>query len=622
MSHSFGRLLKQYLSHKPGLTQAKLSARMGYDPAIIARMVQGRRDLTGPSGRERVVRIIEVLHDEGVLNTREEANALLTTAGMPPLFEGRLDEAKLLDRLPFTSQSESQGPSSRSPTTPSRPSLLSGNLPAKISSFIGRERALDELALLLMQTRLLTLTGPGGSGKTRLAIELAKKVTETFEDGVRWVELDTVNDEDAIWETVGTAAGILVDESTYPKRDLAERWHAAHLLLILDNCEHVLDDTARLADQLLKACPHLKLLLTSREMLGVFGETVWDVPPLTIPAKVNLPPEQLMATSESVRLFCERAAAVNQTFRLAAHNAPYVAQICIYLDGIPLAIELAAARIRALSAKQITATLDQHLQVLTQGSRTAVPRQQTLLATVDWSYQRLGEVEQRVFRHLGVFSGGVELDALVELERASGTPLSNVQLATIMHSLTSKSLVKIDTLPDVTRYSLLTMIREYAQVLQNKHDEHNLMQRCHAQTCVLLAKGFEPHWQIEPNAPLLVYADSQTGHMGLRMMREQENVRSALAWSLSPGGEFSLGLQLASHMWTYWWITGAKDGVRWLKVLSENAVFAETEPSVRGRALMGLGNSECVNRNEARRVRNLGKMVGLQETPPRWVWVD
>ncbi len=285
------------------------------------------------------------------------------------------------------------------------------NLPIALTSFIGRTHELAEVGRLLTRTRLLTLTGVGGCGKTRLALAAATAVLSEYSDGVWLVELAALTAAALVPQAVATTLGVREEPQRPLTATLLDALRSRDMVLVLDNCEHLIDACAQLAQTLLGACPRLRILATSREALGVAGETTWLVPSLSLPPPQQLPPLMELTKSEAVELFVERAAATLPTFMLTPENAPDVAQVCQRLDGIPLAIELAAARVKVLPVVQIAARLDDCFRLLTGGSRTAVPRQQSLRATIDWSYALLTEPEQALFRQLSVFAGGWTLEA-------------------------------------------------------------------------------------------------------------------------------------------------------------------------------------------------------------------
>ncbi len=331
------------------------------------------------------------------------------------------------------------------------------NLPVPLTSFVGRKREIAEIKQLLSTARLLTLTGAGGSGKTRLAIQVATDLVRQYEDGAWWVELAALTDAALVLQTVARALGVheLPDQPLV--ETLANALRSRRLLLVLDNCEHLVHACAQLAEELLSACPHLQILTTSREALNILGETTWTVPPLSLPEPHHVLPLQDLKAYEGIQLFVERASAVKPGFTLTEQNALAIAQICRRLDGIPLAIELATDRLKVLSVEEIAARLDDRFSLLTAGSRTALPRHQTLQATIDWSYDLLTEPEQRLFRQLSVFAGGFTLRA------AEAVADDEWHILDLLTHLVDKSLLIVEERQGESRYRLLETIREYAR---------------------------------------------------------------------------------------------------------------------------------------------------------------
>src|SRR6266508_3369429 len=288
---------------------------------------------------------------------------------------------------------------------------IQNNLPAQLTSFVGRKREITEVKQLLSNTRLLTLTGPGGTGKTRLSIQVANELLDQYPDGVWMVELAPILDPLLVSRTTAIAIG-LRDEPQRPVMDmLCDYLREKHMLILLDNCEHLVDACAQMADTLLHACPHIQILASSREVFGIAGETVYLVPSLALPDIQHLPPVESLSQYEAIKLFIDRATSAVPKFKLTNENASSIAQICCQLDGIPLAIELAAGKIRALSAGQIAQRIDDRFRLLSGGSRTALPRHQTLQAAIEWSYNLLSSAEQVLFSRLSVFVGGWTLEA-------------------------------------------------------------------------------------------------------------------------------------------------------------------------------------------------------------------
>jgi len=433
----------------------------------------------------------------------------------------------------------------RSWSTPgSSPVLGQGrtNLPAELSSFVGRDRELRELSGLLSTTRLLTLTGAGGMGKTRLAFRIAANAAANYPHGVWLVRLDAVADG----ALVCAAIAEVLDVREQPGRSLLECVTQAigsrHLLLVVDNCEHLIQACAELAEALLKACPQLQILATSRESLNVAGERAWSVPPLSLPEPHQVASANQLSLCEAVRLFIERALSTRPSFALTDKNAPAVALLCRRLDGIPLAIELAAARVKALSVEEIAHRLDDCLRLLTVGSRTALPRQQTLQAAFDWSYDLLSEPERVLFRRLGVFSGGLTLETAEQVCAREGIALEDV--LDLLSSLVDKSLVTAEERDGAVRYRLLETMRQYALDRLERGGEAEALRRQHAQYFLALAEQAEP--QLSGAGQL---------HWVERLEVEHDNLRAALRWCVH-GRDAERGLRFGAALWRFWRIHG------------------------------------------------------------------
>ena len=398
------------------------------------------------------------------------------------------------------------------------------NLPIPLTSFIGREREIEEVKRLLSTTRLLTLTGPGGIGKTRLAIQTASDLIGAYRDGICWVELSALTEPSLVPQAVAQA----LDVRETPARSLTEALknflRERQMLLTLDNCEHLITACARLADVLLSSCVHLKILTTSREALGITGETTFHVPVLSFPTLADLSRFEYLGEFESIQLFAERAAAISPDLALTRDNALAVARICHRLDGIPLALELATARVKVLTLEEIANRLDDRFSLLTQGSRTALPRHQTLRATIDWSYELLSEPERILFRRLSVFAGGFTSEA-AEVVAAVGE-IDRSQIFPLLESLISKSLVMVhEPLPggeNESRYRMLETIREFAgQKLQETGEEAELRAR-HVEFYAAFAERGQKG----------IYSTQQAGWFK-RLDQEVDNLRAALDWHAS-----------------------------------------------------------------------------------------
>src|SRR5215211_1770794 len=366
----------------------------------------------------------------------------------------------------------------------------SHNLPAPRSSFVGREQEIEEAKSELAMTRLLTLTGVGGSGKTRLALEVARDLVEAYPDGVWLVELAPLSEEVLVPKAVAEALKV-PERPAEPLADaLAEVLRNRELLLILDNCEHLLEAVARLVDRLLDSCSHLRIMATSREAIGVEGEVRWVVPPLSVPEPHGTPPSEEIGGYESVRLFLERARERDPSFSLSPPNALSVADICRMLEGIPLAIELAAARVGTLSVEQISERLGGSLELLTRGGRTAVPRHRTLKGALGWSYDLLSEAEQKVFRRLSTFAGGFTLEASEAV--GSGDGVEEREVLDLLSGLVEKSLVLVrGGDPGGARYRLLEPVRQYALDKLEESGEAEEARRRHAEFFLAIAEETE-----------------------------------------------------------------------------------------------------------------------------------
>ena len=452
------------------------------------------------------------------------------------------------------------------------PPLLSvdafrNNLPAQLTSFVGRDRELSEIKTLLTPARLLTVTGPGGTGKTRLSLQLAAEVLHEFADGVWLVELAPLADPTLVTQTVAGTLGVREEPGRTILDLLLDYLRAKHLLLILDNCEHLVEAAAQLTHTLLSACPHLKILASSREALGVPGETAYRLPSLSLPDAQAASLDSLLQ-NDCVRLFVERAMAAYPPFRLQEKNAFAIADICTRLDGIPLAIELAAARTKVFSPEQIDARLDDRFRLLTGGSRTALPRQQTLRALIDWSYDLLSEAESVLLRRLSVFAGGWSFEAA---QTVCGDGSETGVLDVLTH-LIDKSLVAVDDQAEAEqgRYRLLETIRQYARDKLFESGESASVRDRHLGYFVRFAEEAEPNLR-GPDQPVWLH----------RVATEHDNLRTALAWSLEVSKSES-ALRLAGAAVWFWWIHGDwSEGQKWL---DDALTLGEREQSRRAEA--------------------------------------
>ncbi len=451
------------------------------------------------------------------------------------------------------------------------------NLPLQLTSFVGRERELDELATLLGRARLVTLTGAGGSGKTRLAIELAARKVEQARDGAWLVDLAPVFDNQLVLKAVARVLGVRERPHSNLLDDILERLRESQLLLVLDNCEHLADSCARLAADLLQACPEIRLLATSREPLGVPGERVFRTGSLAVPATDDAP--DAIARAEAVMLFADRAVAALGSFELDSDTAPVVVHICGRLDGLPLAIELAAARTTSLSLNDLGSHLDDCFALLTGGARTALPRQRTLEATVAWSYDLLGQRQRALFDRLSVFAGGWTLDAAENV--CAGGSIKARHVAEDQAALVDKSLVVRDALEGGrTRYRLLETLRQYGRNKLSETSEAAAVRDAHLNWAVGLAEEAERHLDGLEQA---VWLDL--------LERELDNLRAALEWAIT-SRNVEAGLRLASitngSMWV--WRGHVPEGQRWLqRLLAAASTPAEVAVSARAKGLLAAG---------------------------------
>ncbi|MGH8973756.1 MAG: helix-turn-helix transcriptional regulator [Acidimicrobiia bacterium] len=395
---------------------------------------------------------------------------------------------------------------------------VANNLPAELTTFIGREDELAHIERLLASVRLLTLTGAGGCGKTRLAAHAAAAAAESYPAGVWWVELASLGPGSAVSTAVLSAIGLREQPSRSAVDQLADQFGTGRALVVADNCEHLLDPVVALVEPLLSRSPGLTVLATSREPLGIAGETTWRVPPLALPAPSSPATPDALTAYDAVALFVERARQARPNFVVSNDNAPAVAEICSRLDGIPLAIELAAARVRVLSPDEIRAGLDDRFRLLTGGSKSSRARQQTLAASVEWSHDLLGEAERTMLRRLSVFAGGFTLDAAEVV--CSGDGIESLQVLDLLTSLVDKSLVVADDDRWVTRYRTLETIRQFALARLEASGGAE----------VTRARHLALQLQLAAEADLRFLSDDE---FTARQAPDHDNLRGALEWALA-----------------------------------------------------------------------------------------
>ncbi len=431
--------------------------------------------------------------------------------------------------------------------------VLPNNLPVQLTSFIGREQEMAEVKRLLSSSRLLTLTGIGGVGKTRLALQVTAEVLDQFKDGVWLVELASLTDPDLLPQAVAFALGVREQAGRPLLAPLAEHLQSKEMLLVLDNCEHLLEACALLVHDLLLSSPGLRILVTSRQTMDIPGETTWQVPPLSSPDPTPLPDLLRLREFEAVRLFADRAAALVRDFLITKQTAPAVAEVCHRLDGIPLAIELAAARVKVLSVTEIARRLDDRFQLLTGGSRTALPRHQTLRAAMEWSYELLPARERTLFARLTVFAGGWTMEAAEAI--CAGGGIEGEDVFELLAQLVDKSLVVVDQLNTDVRHRMLETVRQYGHEKLREMDEDAEVRKRHRDWYLALAERAE--------STTLGHEEQWLDHLEA----EHDNFRAALE-SYTRNGTSHEGLRLAGSLRQFWLVRGYwTEGRQWLETL-------------------------------------------------------
>ena len=548
-------------------TQEELASQIGCAPITVRKLESGERR---PS-KEIAQRIAEVF---AVPDGDRARFMLFARAVYPAEISASVPPAEMPTAYLPPGRSATEGP------------IRAHNLAIQLTSFIGREREIAGVTALLGQARLLTLTGAGGCGKTRLALQVAARLVddlrETFPDGVWLVDLARLADPSLIPQAIASGLGIR-DEALRPLLDqLVDYCAPRRLLLLLDNCEHLIAGCALVADTLLRAAGDLKVLATSREPLAIDGEVTFYVPSLQVPDPQHLPPFADAIEYEAVRLFRERAGSVRPGFQVTGSDLPVVAEICQRLDGMPLAIELAASRTKVLPLDEICARLADRFQLLTGGSRVALPRHQTLRATIEWSYGLLSDPERALLRHLAVFAGGWTLPAVEAVCAAVDNVGGNV-LEQLTH-LVDKSLVIPEWRGRAERYGMLETLRQFALEQLEQGGEGVAARGRHAAYFVGLAEAAEPK---------LMSTEQRAWQISLEA--EHNNIQVALDWLASPEAERvvgrprELGLRLAGALWRYWEVRGhLAEGQARLEPLLQGPL-ADIDPVVLARAHLGAG---------------------------------
>jgi len=506
---SFGEWLRRR-RRGMGLTQQQLAARINYS-TVTLKKIEAEERRPSPEVVERLAEVFNIPAEERIQFLR------------------------------FARGDWQSAPASESEDTPWRDlrTVSRTNLPFQLSSFVGRSRELKEIASLIFSNRLTTLVGPGGVGKTRLSLKIGEQVLGDYAHGVWFVELAPIADPLLVPHAISIAIGLRDEPQRQVIDMLSDYLRGKKILIILDNCEHVLNACAQLTDRLLKQCANLRILATSREALGIIGEAVYQVSSLQLPNMQQFFED--FKNYESVRLFEERAQLIKTDFSLTAGNVFSIAIICTRLDGMPLAIELAAARVNIFSIEQIAAQLQENFELLTGGSRTALPRHQTLRAAIDWSYDLLSTREQILFQRLSVFVNGWTLEAAQAV--ASDEKIKAEEIVDLLAQLIKKSLIYTKEQQNAARYQMLEIIRQYAREKLLEAEASEIIQDRHLAYFVRLAEQAKPE----------LYRSNQVFWLN-KLNDEFGNLRWALEWALAT--DLKLGLQLIISSGVIWEVRG------------------------------------------------------------------
>jgi predicted ATPase/class 3 adenylate cyclase len=508
------------------------------------------RDYFGPTVN-RVARLLAIGHGEQVLISG--ATAELLQGEMPP-------ETSLLDlgaqRLKDLARAERAyqlvAPGLRESFPPLRSlDALPNNLPLQLTSFVGRDEDVHAIKTLLRDARLVTLVGSGGAGKTRCAIQVGAELLDAFGAGVWLIELAGISDSSLVSSAIAQTLSVRESHNAPLLETLLASLKQRQALLILDNCENVIGEARGVAGAILRACPEVRILATSRESLNIAGERVFRLPSLAVPPADRTETVEAVSGFGAVALFADRAVASDARFELTDSNAPFVTEISRRLDGIPLAIELAAARVKVLSPKQLLQKLDERFRVLTGGDRSALPRHQTMRALIDWSYDLLSETERALFRKLSIFAGGFTLESASAV--CGDDTLDELAVLELLTSLVDKSLVHAEPSGSVTRYRLLESTREYAREKLAENGEEADAARAHAMAFLDLADRLEKAYDTTPDDVWFAQVEP-----------EIENWRAALEWTLTARRDVLLGQRLAGALTRGWAFLLASEGRRWI----------------------------------------------------------
>ncbi len=573
---SFGEWLKRQRSGR-GLTQEQLAHQIGC-ATITLRKIEAEERRPSLPIIEQLTKIFEIPENE-------QKNFLKYARGDWTKAPGETAKETPWTRLQSGSKAKN-------------------NLPIQLTSFIGREQEINEIKGSILEHRLVTLTGMGGVGKTRLSLQIASDLLDQFRGGVWFVELAPITDPDLIPKTILAILGLPERSGMTDLQLLTKYLHENKTLLILDNCEHLIEASATLVETLLSQCVNLKFLITSREALKIQGEVIWQVSSLSLPDSKLLPAIEQLTQYEAIQLFVQRAALVQPNFVISNDNAHHIAGICIRLDGIPLAIELAAARIRTLSVENIAEHLDDRFRLLTGGSRTALEHQQTLRATLDWSYNLLSDAEKLLLGRLSVFVGGWTLEAA---EQVCGDEGSEFDVLDLLTHLTEKSLVALAG----SRYHMLETTRQYALEKRRESGEEESVQNNHLAYFLQFARNAEPQLIGPDQAEWLNHLE-----------REHDNFRSALRWCMESGkGEEAA--QMSGALGMFWFKhSHYSEGRHFFADILERAWSISDRAQVKAWRFAGdlafwqgdVAEARRIYTENMERAQNLGDQTGIAYT--------
>jgi predicted ATPase/DNA-binding SARP family transcriptional activator len=472
-------------------------------------------------------------------------------------------------------------------------------LPPQLTQFVGRELEVAEIRRILSTTRLVTLTGIGGSGKTRLAVEVAGRSAGEWGGAITWVDLAPLSDPTLLARHVAAAMGLGESLERSPLATIVQTLCPLSVLLVLDNCEHLVAESAELVHALLTGCPTIRILATSREALGVDGEIAWIVPPLSLPASPDPVTADGIAHSEAVQLFVSRARALQPAYRLTDTNAPSIARVCKQLDGIPLAIELAAARLNVLPVEQIARRLDDVFGLLTTRSRTAPARHRTLRDAIDWSHELLDENEQRLFRRLAVFVGGFTLDAAEAI--CAGDGITEHEVLDLLSALVDKSLVRAEAFQDEARCSLLEPVRQYAAEKLADSGERDALRERHARHFTEIAERAEPETR----------GGGRVSPWMTRLERDHGNLRAVSEWCSEDPRRVEIQLRMKAALVWFHFTQGLFREPRECLVDGLAKAGSHVPPLVAGRAYTALGFSAIWQGDFGAAAEPLGRAVEI-----------